>query len=172
MQPQHPPGWTGHPAPGKRLMRRSRSPEPGCKTRTTGFFGRMPGTPGPPRPGEKYTVNSSCQETTTDQQQTFCVCVCVFNHLPSSSHQQHEVIEPFAGLFKLHRADPGSLEGLVVGRQRDVHRVRVGQQERNTHPLYTQTHSLSERGPVVRFSVSSWRPRKAPGGRSCPLESG
>jgi len=57
-----------------------------------------------------------------------------------STHQQHEVIEPLAGLVGLHRADPRGLEGLVVGRQRDVQRVRVGQQEGNTHPLHTHTH--------------------------------
>lgn len=72
--------------------------------------------------------------------------VCVFSYffLQNSffyrTHQQHEVIEPFASLLELHRANPGSLEGLVVGRQRDVQRVRVGQQEGNTHPLYTQTN--------------------------------
>lgn len=46
-----------------------------------------------------------------------CVFVCVYYDFSFSTHQQHEVVEPLAGLVELHRADPRSLEGLVVGRQ-------------------------------------------------------
>lgn len=51
MQPRHPPAMMGCPAPSKRQMRQNRSPEPGCKMRLRGFFGRMPGRPTPPEPG-------------------------------------------------------------------------------------------------------------------------
>lgn len=46
------------------------------------------------------------------------MCVCVYTIiLCHTTHQQHEVVKPLASLIELHRANPGSLEGLVIGRQ-------------------------------------------------------
>lgn len=150
MPPRPRSGPRGCRAPGRRPRRRNRSLEPGCKMRRTGSFGRTPGRPSRPEPGThtetmtginrkrpccRYVHSSNLIKSFRSKDWPHLIHL----HHNFHTHQQHEVIKPLAGLIELHGADPGSLEGRVVRRERDVHRVRVGHHEGNAHPLHTQT---------------------------------
>lgn len=52
------------------------------------------------------------------------------------TYQHHEVIDPLASILGPQLAHPRGLEGLVEGRQCDVHRVGVGHHEGDTHILH------------------------------------